>query len=296
MLETKNKDFNIPLCFDYKFKKMFGDSNNIERLESLISILFNVPYKYVKGNINILNNEKLINHNNQKKGIMDVYLELTLINGKYKIDIEVSSKILSKSTIDRNILYNSYVFSNQLKKGKNYNLLLPSITICLDKGLENINEDNILNIYTLKNQDNIELTKKLQIWHINIEKCYNIWYSNDVNKYDENEQNIILLGALLNTNNINEFNKCLGGIPMDKDIKEEIKETNEELNEYDELMSWYDYDRDQLAIRNGEISDALERGKKQKNIENAKNFKNLGVDINIISKATGLSVEEINKL
>ena len=37
-------------------------------------------------------------------------------------------------------------------------------------------------------------------------------------------------------------------------------------------------------------------GEAEKNLENARNFKMLGVDPAIIAKATGLSIEEINQL
>ena len=284
---------------------MFLDSERIEKLETLVSLLFNIPYNIIKGNINILNNEKLTNSKKQKKGAMDVYFNLTLLNGNYRIDIEVSSKILSSSTINRNISYLSYITSNQLRSSQNYNLLKPSIVVCLDKGLSNIKENNkIINIYELRDKYSNKLTNKLQFWHINIENCYKIWYSNNINKYEKEEQNIILIGALLCTTNINEFNKCLRGISMDDKVKKEIKETNEALNEYDDIMSWYDYDRDQLAIRNGDLLEAkengikegIEKGTKQTKLETAKKLKILNVDINTISQATNLTLDEINRL
>ncbi len=40
----------------------------------------------------------------------------------------------------------------------------------------------------------------------------------------------------------------------------------------------------------------IEKGKKIAKIETAKRLKELGIDINKISQATGLSIEEIEKL
>ena len=40
----KTKRF-IPLSYDLMFKKVFGDSEKIERLELLLSIYFNIPIK-----------------------------------------------------------------------------------------------------------------------------------------------------------------------------------------------------------------------------------------------------------
>ena len=301
---TKDKDFNIPLSFDVKFKRMFADEVNIHKLETLVSILFNIPYEDIKGNIVILNNEKLTNFKKNKKGAMDLYFKLTLLNGSAKIDIEVSNIVLPKSILNRNIYFMSYLSSTQLRSNDDYSLLLPSITICLDKGIKDVIENDIINIYELRDKYSNKLTDKLQFWHINIEKCYKIWYSNNINKYEKEEQNIIMLGALLNINNLNEFSKCLGGMNMSEEIKEEIEKTNKALNEYEDIMSWYDYDKDQEAIRKGELTEAknegmkegIEQGMKEKNIENVKNFKKLGVDISIISQATGLTIEEINEI
>ena len=44
------------------------------------------------------------------------------------------------------------------------------------------------------------------------------------------------------------------------------------------------------------IAEGIAEGEQRKNLENARNFKALGVSIDIIMKATGLSIEEIKKL
>ena len=162
----------------------------------------------------------------------------------------------------------------------------------------------IVNIYELRDKLANKLTDNLQIWHINIENCYNIWYSNNINKYEKEKQYLILLGALLCTKNKIEFSKCLGGIPMNEDIKDEIKETNDALNVYEDIMSWYDYDKDQENIRKSEINRAekkgIEQGLKQgiqkEKLESAKKMKKKNIDLNTISEITGLSIDEIKKL
>lgn len=73
---------------------------------------------------------------------------------------------------------------------------------------------------------------------------------------------------------------------------DEVKRMQYEKDMYDERR------------RNGEIAAAkedglkegFEKGRIEKNLENAKNLKELGVAMDIISKATGLSFEEIEKL
>ena len=66
----------------------------------------------------------------------------------------------------------------------------------------------------------------------------------------------------------------------------------------------YEKDMYDERRRNGEIAAAkedgmkegLEKGREETKLENAKNLKALGVAVDIISKATGLTVETIEKL
>lgn len=44
------------------------------------------------------------------------------------------------------------------------------------------------------------------------------------------------------------------------------------------------------------IAEGIAEGEQRKNLENARNFKALGVSVDIIMKATGLTIEEIEKL
>ena len=51
-----------------------------------------------------------------------------------------------------------------------------------------------------------------------------------------------------------------------------------------------------LHERANMINSAEERGKNEKSIENAINFLKLGVDIETVSKGTGLSIEQVQEL
>ena len=312
----KKEFFNIPLAFDYKFKKMFSDVNNINRLEYLISFLFEIPYNLIKGNIKILSNEQLVSFKNQKKGLMDIKLHLILPNQKIIVDLEITNKILQETFINRNFMYGTYNLIDQLKSNQDYNDVNTTVVASFDRGLEGINDKKIINKYQMTSETGEKLTNKLQFWHINIEKCYKIWYLNDVEKYDEKEKNIILLGALLATYDIREFEQIVGGLTMNEKDKKNIINTNNSLNLSQDIMEWYDYDEDQRKIKEGlmkefekkgmekgmkkgmkkGIEQGIEQGSQQKNIENAKKMKEENIDINLISKITNLTLDEINRL
>ena len=73
-----------------------------------------------------------------------------------------------------------------------------------------------------------------------------------------------------------------------EDLDEMSADENERLEAYKrKLAIWY---------YNVSINEATDRGKKEKELEIAKNLKKQGVGIEIIIKATGLSREEVEAL
>ena len=63
-----------------------------------------------------------------------------------------------------------------------------------------------------------------------------------------------------------------------------------------EKREQYDKDMYDEKRRNGELAAARAEGRAETQIEIAKKFKNLGVDIDVIVQATGLDRETIEKL
>lgn len=290
----KTKHF-IPLSYDLMFKKVFGDSEKIERLELLLSIYFNIPIELLRGNVVIINNEQNVKKENDKRKSVDILLKVELVTGKERINIEVNRSRLREIVVERNILYAANIFSRGLKKGDSYDLIEPVIQINFDV-IDVSTNNKIIDKYYFQNDEKQILTKKLQIHHINIERCKKIWYDEDVRKYTEEEQQIIKLGSLLGASSQEEFNLFLEEMDMEKEIKEDIRNSVEEYNSDSELWIPFDKETDEELIRNTEISVAKREGIKQRNIEVAKSLLTQGVDINIIMNATGLSEEEIRLL
>ncbi len=97
-----------------------------------------------------------------------------------------------------------------------------------------------------------------------------------------------------------EFRKYLGDDLMEKETKSKLMdETMKYSNDEDVVALYFEKSREELEY-NTLIVEAKEAGIEQgsinKSIEIATNLKNLGTDINVISKATGLSNHEIEKL
>ena len=73
-----------------------------------------------------------------------------------------------------------------------------------------------------------------------------------------------------------------------EDLDEMSADENERLEAYKRKLAIWDY--------NVSINEATDRGKKEKELEIARNLKKQGVGIEIIIKATGLSREEVEAL
>ena len=199
-----NKEI-VPLGFDMIFKRMFGNNEEIERLEELLSIYFDIPVKHLKGKVRVINNDKILEKSNDKKQTVDILANIELISGSEKVNIEVNFNEFSKGIIDRNLVYASNILSNQLKRKQDYTKIQPVIQINFSSKDVDKDTNEIIDKYYLMNHNNYLLTNKLQIHNINIVKCYDVWYNKNINKYNSYEQNIIRFGALMRITKKDEF-------------------------------------------------------------------------------------------
>ena len=69
--------------------------------------------------------------------------------------------------------------------------------------------------------------------------------------------------------------------------------TREERIKYDRALKRY---RDTIAVMEGQKKEGKEEGRKEAQMEIARNLKESGIPIDFIAQSTGLSVEEINNL
>ena len=114
-------------------------------------------------------------------------------------------------------------------------------------------------------------------------------------------------------NDYDKLEAILEDLEMEEEVKEDILDTMEEYSD-DEDFSYlyYDAEQDRKAIENGLRSEAraeglaegreegikegIKEGTIQTKQEIAKSMKSENIDINIISKCTGLTENEINNL
>ena len=127
-----------------------------------------------------------------------------------------------------------------------------------------------------------------------MDRIMQIWYDNDEDAIEKYKHLIMLDSSSI------ELEKLSKGDELVEEFKKEI----EELNENETYTSWLTPEEDAEFILNTEKSisfdESLEKGivegKNERNIEIAKNLLKLNVSKDNIVIATGLSLEEINKL
>lgn len=128
--------------------------------------------------------------------------------------------------------------------------------------------------------------ENLEIWEFNMDRIMQIWYDNNESEIEKYKHLIMLDSSL------DELEKLSKGDDLVEEFKEEIKE----LNENETYTSWLTPEEDAEFILNTEKSISYEQGEKNKQIEIAKNLLKTDLKVEDISKATGLSIEEVAKI
>lgn len=324
----------IPISFDMVFKKMWGDPNGKQRLEAFLSIMLGIPYEKLKGKVEIIESEKRIDNKNIKRQRFDIVAKVKLnVYGKVNLEMNLG---FDKTDIDRNLSFVTHIFNSGIRNKMKYEDIPPVLQIDFNDYDVDKNNNDIIDKYFLQNKNGNVLTEKLQIWNINIVKCYNIWYNKNVSSLKKDEQEIVKICALMNISKREEFVTCLGEIKMNEKVKKDIEQAEEEFSSNEEILGWYGTTEEYEALEKAKLENArkeaqeigyndgfsqgvskgisqgisqgilqgiskgvsqgISQGIKQNKIETAKKLLKANFDIDFISKITGLTAEEINKI
>ena len=250
-------------------------------LDFINAVMISADMKTFKS-VEILNPFNLKRHYKDKETIVDV--KCITKNGTVVI-IEV--QLSGNSRFPERILYYwSSNYSKLLKKGEEYEDLTPVISInLLNFNLNKVNK-NVHSCYMIYDTKNARLlTDHLQIHIIELKKFK--FKDNDLKK----DLNYWL--GFFTTNNMEAY---MSEIVKEKPIMEEAHKRYNNfirsrlmMSEY-EKKEIYQYDK-QITLK-----EERQEGRREGQISIAKSMKKDGADINLISKYTGLTIKEIEKL
>ena len=291
----------VPMTYDRVFKSVLQAKESRNYLIDILSNITGIPKEEFKGNIVFKNSELYNDEANEKLKIADLIIELD----KSVINLEMNKKFYF-GLIDKN---DRYIY--KLKEG----LVYPGQKEINFKRIIQINFDN----YQLFDERTIikfEMMDKerglirsefvnasnVEIYHVNLKKIEQMYYNKEKLTKLEKELAIMIL---------NDEEKLKDISKGDKEL-EKVTKKIVTLSKEEELAGIYikeeqdEWIRDRYkeeglklgkeeGLKQGR-KEGLEEGKKEGIKETAKNLLKSNVDISIISFATGLSNEEIEKL
>lgn len=273
---------------DIFIKYLFGSEENKDLLLSFINaVLTEIGIDKIV-NVEIKNPFNIKDFTFDKESILDV--KATDENGRiYNVEVQSTG---NETFVNRSLFYWAELYSGQLKETEVYENL--KSVICINILEFNIFDNtNFFNSFLLKEKtSNQILTDHLIINFIELKKLDKINNKNELQeflyflKYEGKENK--MLDTLIKENGT-----------IGKAHKEYEKFTSDEkLRDLYNSRLKYERDKNSLlyeAEKKGKIEGKID-GKIEGKIEDAKMMKENGIDIKLISKITGLKINEIELL
>ena len=282
-MELPEKYIN-PLT-DFGFKKLFGEEVNKELLIDFLNEL--LPERHKIKELNYQQNEQLSSAEYERKAIFDLYCESEK-GEKFIVEIQRARQNFFK---DRSVYYASFPIQQQAIKGSNWDFRLAAVyTIgILDFIFEEEKDDkDYIHTVQLKNQKNKVFYDKLTFIYIELPK-----FDKNLEELDSKIDKWLFLFRYLAK--LQERPLALQERIFQKlfAAAEIAKYSPEERELYEESLKYY---RDLKNVVDTAFDDGELKGKIEGKIEIAKNLKRMGLNVEQIIEATGLSKEEIENL
>ena len=277
------------LAKDQNFKKLFGSDEHINILTRFLSSALNIPYKKLKGKVTLVKKEL-----DEKTGVVSQTVDVLIELPGRKIQIEMNPVAHSWLHI-RNFTYLSRIFQSGLPNSKVYD----KVDECIQINFNGFEDDGeYIDVYEMMTSYGKKYKINFKIIEINIPKCVEKWYNGT-------NEAIVKWANIFMAENLEEIEELVGDL-MTKEEKKELMDTVKIIKKGDPLWEAMEEDRIyyentvrheiyQDGLKEGRES-GLKEGQESEQLKIAKNLKDLGVDMNTISKSTGLSIEKLEKL
>ena len=275
---------------DRTFKEVFLKPDNSDLLKALLEFILKIKIDELE----IKKTELLSGNVNVKDKRVDAIVH----TGNKKIEIEINSQ--NKDYLHtRSTAYICNIYQSNASVGDTYNEDTDIIQVNLTWGLGRNNDE--MKIYKIMNEKGELYVKNFIIYEINMDYYDKIWYSKNEEEIKKNQYMIML----------DLDKKELKNMPKDKIVDKYI--TNVTIvNDDPEFQKYMSEEEDKRKIQNSLLSEAKEegisqgytsgindgisKGVSQEKINIAKNLLSMNMPIEDISKATGLSINEIKGL
>ncbi len=281
MSDIKEKYIN-PFT-DFGFKRLFGEEPNKDLLIDFLNVLLKEQQGEIV-DLTYLKTEQLGNTGLDRKAIFDLYCENEK-GEKFIVEMQKSKQNFFK---DRSLYYSTFPIQEQAQISDwNYELKAVYTIGILDFVFGEDKSDKNKFRYDVKLQDiktNKTFYDKLTFIYFEMPK-FNKSIEELESHYDK------WLYVLKNLHKLDRLPEKLKERVFERvfEVAEIAKFSHEEYLSYEDSLKYY---RD---LKNS-LDTAKEEGKEEKAIEIAKSLLENGISVEIISKSTGLSIEEIRKI
>lgn len=280
---------------DFAFKKIFGTETNKDLLISFLNALLDLEGEGEIKDVTYLNSENLGEDIRERRAIYDVYCQT---KGGDRFIVEMQ-KAKQDHFQDRSIYYSSFAIREQGQKGKKDNMpwdycLSPVYVVgILNFEMDETDKSNkVITKVKLKDEDNKDFSDKLNFIFVEmpkfrkteaeLETFMDKWLYVIKNLYRLQDKPAALTEGI--------FKKLFEVAEIAAFSKNERYDYEENLKNY---LDWFNVMR---TAKNEGRAEGRAEGEAMGVLKTAKKMKVEGIDINVISKLTDLSIDVIEKL
>ena len=280
---------------DFGFKKIFGEEASKPLLLDFLNALLPENDRIVS--LSFKNNEQLGQTEFDRKAIYDIYCENEK-GEKFIVELQKAKQNYFK---ERTIYYSTFPIQEQAERGEwNYNLKAVYCIGILDFTFDDYENEpeksEVIHTIKLKNQNGKTFYDKLTYIYLempNFNKS-EADLKTRIEKWLYFIKHLEDFQTIPNIFNDDIFSKAFEKAEISKFEPNELDNYQSSLKIFRDNKAVFDYAKD-TAYDEGKLEGKIE-GKLEGKLETAKSLKKLGVSIEIIIEATGLSKEEIEKL
>ncbi len=273
----------IPAVYDFTFKAIMLNPDNLDYLKTLINEITKIPMDDLD-DMQVLNSEHIVSGKNAKRMQSDIIVSV----GSRYINIE-ANKDYYKGVFTKNKTYTYQIGSKLYNKNEGY---------AKEKSVIQINFDNF---YLFDNKQEIyefvmmektthEIHKEINysIYHVCLPYIKDECYDKDVRELSKFERYCLMLIA-----ETTEYTKKLVG---DDEVMKKVGKRLEQLSEDENIIGLYDAEEEARKVELTKLENAKEEGIEQKTKEIINNLHLKNYSLEDIASIVSLSIEEVKRL
>jgi len=267
---------------DFAFKKVFGSQESKDILISFLNSIIDFGEKEKIIDLTILDPYQIP----MIVGMKDTFVDVKAKLSNFK-NVIIEMQVLNVEGFEKRILYNAAkIYSAQLMKAEVFSTLEPIIALTITDFVMFGEIKNVISYFKLLEKETlIEYNDEIELIFI------------ELPKFNKGEDELLSI-----TDKWIYFIKNAGDLkctPKTLEKELEIKKAFEIANTSGmskEEFEAQDKRHDFIRMQKGALELALKQGKIEGKIEVAKILLSMGDDIEKVSKATGLTIKEINSI